>query len=273
MRARLLISTVAVTLVLAGCANTPYPKDGVRPSFSFPVSNNDTPYSQCLTALSQFPGNHLPRFTVGEVSDKTGKFNQNQDGYVLSQGVSEMVMSALYKTQKAHLVERYDLRIPLAELKMASQKLTTSQPQDYKIQASDFVVIGALTELNYNITSGGIGLWVSGIGAGMRTAVINVALDLRVVDSKTFQIRYVTSLQKQIYGYEVEANVFRFFGTQLVEFDAGQIKNEPLQLGVRSVVEMGIYQVMTDFLKLPKAPNCGLTVTDHMSSYLKEISK
>lgn len=272
MRARFLTSTLALTLVLAGCANGPYPKDGVTPAFSFPVSSNDTPYSQCLEALAKVPGNNLPRFAVGEIADKTGKFNQNQDGYVLSQGVSEMVMSALYKTGKAHLVERYDLRIPLAQLKMSAQKLTTSQPQDYKIQSSDFVILGALTELNYNITSGGLGLWISGVGAGMRTAVINVALDLRVVDSKTFQVKYVTSLQKQIYGYEVEANVFRFFGTQLVEFDAGQIKNEPLQLGVRSVVEMGVYQIMTDFLKLPKVPNCSLA-TNHMSSYLKEISK
>src|SRR5690606_513678 len=120
--------------------------------------------------------------------------------------------------------------------------------------------------LNYNITSGGAQLFIRGIGGGARTVVINVALDMRVINAKNFTVPYTTSLQKQIYGFEVEANVFRFFGSTLVEFDAGQIRNEPLQLGVRSVVEMAVYQIMTDFLGLPGTPECGVVKTDHFTS-------
>jgi curli biogenesis system outer membrane secretion channel CsgG len=65
-------------------------------------------------------------------------------------------------------------------------------------------------------------------------------------------------LQKQIFGYEVEANIFRFFGSRLVEFNAGRIQNEPLQLGVRSVVEMAVYQIMTDYLGLPASQGCAV---------------
>jgi curli production assembly/transport component CsgG/holdfast attachment protein HfaB len=153
---------------------------------------------------------------------------------------------------------------------MADQGLTNPEAQIKKgsIRGSDFVVVGALTELNYNIMSGGGRVAVSGIGAGGRSVVINVGLDLRVVNSRTFDVAYVTSLQKQIYGFEVDANVFRFFGTQLVEFDAGMIRNEPLQLGVRSVVEMGIYQIMTDFLGLPSEPECRLIRADFNSDFL-----
>src|SRR5690606_28287796 len=195
-----------------------------------------------------------PVFAVGEVADKTGQINYDENGYALSQGVTEMVVSAFFKTGKAHLVERYDLRIPLAEVRLAEQgRLTRPLDQYVRLPASDFVVVGALTELNYNIVSEGAQLFVRGIGGGARTVVINVALDMRVIDSRNFTIRYVSSLQKQIYGYEVEANVFRFFGNNLVEFGAGNIRNEPLQLGVRSVVEMAVYQIMTEFLKLPEA--------------------
>ncbi len=67
----------------------------------------------------------------------------------------------------------------------------------------------------------------------------------------------------------MEANVFRFFGQTLVEFDAGKIKNEPMQLALRSVVEMSVYQIMTDFLRLPVAEGCAKVENDHMSSYLK----
>jgi hypothetical protein len=45
---------------------------------------------------------------------------------------------------------------------------------------------------------------------------------------------------------------------RLVEFNAGHIQNEPLQLGVRSVVEMAVYQIMTDYLGLPVSTGCSI---------------
>jgi curli biogenesis system outer membrane secretion channel CsgG len=265
---------VGMALSLTSCSIMAPMNEGVRPLYKFPVTNNDTPYSQCLQALGkQFNSANPPVFAVGEVADKTGQINYDEDGHALSQGVSEMVISAFAKTDMVNLVERLDLRIPLAEVKLSEQKRLSRKVKDYGLlPASDFIVVGALTELNYNIVSGGAQLFVRGIGGGARTVVVNVALDLRVIDSRNFRIKYVSSLQKQIFGHEVEANVFRFFGNSLIEFDAGEIRNEPLQLGVRSVVEMAVYQIMTDFLKLPKAKDCSLVETDHMASYLPQIS-
>lgn len=262
-------------LVLAGCVSIPPDLDsaGVRPAYSYAVTDNDTPYSQCLASISRLNVKtpRLPIFSVGEIADKTGQIDPDTNGRALSQGVSEMVISALYKTRKVNLVERLDLRIPLAEVKLAEQKKLSRTEKAYGLlPASDFIIVGALTELNYNIVSGGTQLFVQGIGGGMRTVIINVALDLRVIDARNFQVRYVSSLQKQIYGYEVEANVFRFFGNTLVEFDAGAIRNEPLQLGVRSVAEMAVYQIMTEFLGLPREEGCALVENKYMASYLKE---
>lgn len=264
----------AALMVTSACAAHTTPENikdapkGPKPFFSFPVTSNNTPYTSCLESFRQYPANNLPAFTVGEVADKTGQIDRTSNSAVMTQGVSEMVMSALWKTGKAKLVERFDLRIPLAEMKMIEQGLTT-RPQNgmsKSIRASDFVVLGALTELNYNIVSQGAGLWVGGIGAGARTVVINVALDLRVVNSRNFDVGYVSSLQKQIYGYEVEANVFRFFGDHLVEFDAGRIQNEPLQLGVRSVVETAIYQIMTEYFGLPASKECGVVEAGYFNA-------
>jgi curli production assembly/transport component CsgG/holdfast attachment protein HfaB len=259
----LMIGTL-LPLTLTGCAQTAPmmggTETGVEPLFSFPVTGNRTPYSSCLDSLAHLKGyDRLPTISVGEVSDKTGTFEKDGLSRELTQGTTEMLISALYKTHKVNLQERWDIRVPLAEMKLASQNMLQGRNYgDYKIKASDFVVVGALTELNYNIVSGGIGLNVSGIGANTRAVVINVALDVRVIDPRTLAVPYVTSLQKQIYGVEVDANVFRFFGTELVEFEAGNVKNEPLQLGVRSVVEMAAYQIMTEFLKLPQVPECHL---------------
>jgi curli biogenesis system outer membrane secretion channel CsgG len=275
MRKALVATFMSSALGVAGCASIPpdLTSAGVKPTFSYAVTANPTPYSQCLENLAAMKVNakRLPVFSVGEIADKTGQIDADNNSHALSQGVSEMVISALHKTGKVHQVERLDLRIPLAEVKLAEQKKLSRTEAEYgKLPASDFIIVGALTELNYNIVSGGAQLFVQGIGGGARTVIINVALDLRVIDARSFQIRYVSSLQKQIYGYEVEAGVFKFFGNTLVEFDAGAIRNEPLQLGVRSVAEMAVHQIMTEFLGLPGGKGCALVENEHMASYLKQ---
>lgn len=266
------ISAIVALYLLTGCAPLGGVNSaGVKPNFSYAVTNNDTPYSQCLQDLRSISVKNLPVFSVGEIADKTGQIDMDNNGHALTQGASEMVISALAKTGKANMVERLDLRIPLAEVKLAEQKRLTRNIDDYgRLPASDFILVGALTELNYNIVSGGAQLFVKGIGGGSRMVIINVAMDLRLIDGKSFAIRYVSSLQKQIVGYEVEANVFRFFGDTLIEFDAGAIRNEPLQLAVRSIAEMSVYQIFTDYLKLPAAKGCSLVENDYMKSYLKE---
>ena len=268
-----LAASVAV-LALAGCLPpTGAEPQGIEPLYTYPVTSNDTPYSQCLKSLKAIPVDNLPVFAVGEVADKTGQINYDDNGHAISQGIGEMVISALFKTGKANLVERLDLRIPLAEMKLSEQERLNRKVDSYgELPASDFIVVGALTELNYNISSGGAQLYVKGIGGGVRTVVINVALDLRVVDSRNFAVRHVSTLQKQIFGYEVEANVFRFFGSTLVEFGGGKIQNEPLQLGVRSVVEMAVYEIMTDFLGLEKTEGCRLLEDGRMAAKLTQLA-
>lgn len=269
-----LVLGLFVSTTLTSCAGlAPGDQTGVKPLVVYPVTSNDTPYSQCLRKLQTVAASTLPVFAVGEIADKTGQVQYyDKSGNNLTQGAAEMVMSALYKTGKAHLVERYDLRIPLAEVKLAEQN-RLNRPLDGfgKLPATDFVLVGALTELNYNIVTGGLGLRIAGVGGGARMAVVNVAMDLRVINSKNFAVAYVSSLQKQIYGYEVEADVFRFWDSTLVELEAGHVRNEPLQLGVRSVAEMAVYQIMTDFLRLPRDPSCALVENDHMSSYLEQL--
>ncbi|WP_242551996.1 CsgG/HfaB family protein [Photobacterium ganghwense] len=230
-----------------------YEGEAIVPYFGSPVLTNETPYSQCLSNLSEVEADRLPVFTVGQVADKTGQLSYStfNDSTALTQGVSEMIISALYKTKKVILTERLDIRVPIAEQQLFESGALALKPRKFTAIPANFVVLGALTELNYNIMSDGARLFVGLIGGGVRRAVINVGIDLRLVDVRTLRTIYVSSLQKQVIGFEVEAGVYRFFGSQLVEFDAGKVKNEPLQLGVRSVIEMAIYNMLVEGLKFP----------------------
>ena len=77
-----------ITCALAACQTTgPYPSEGVSPLFSFPVTSNETPYSQCLSALGskiKVKANNKPVFSIGEVADKTGQINYNDNGHALT---------------------------------------------------------------------------------------------------------------------------------------------------------------------------------------------
>jgi curli biogenesis system outer membrane secretion channel CsgG len=258
----------AALAALVGACST-FPSDGahVTPIYGAPVTDNQTPYSRCLVALAELRGDNLPIISVGDIRDKTGQFSQTAytDSTMLSQGVSEMVISALYKSKKVGIAERIDLAVPLTEQQLQENGLFANPSPKISPTPINFVILGALTELNYNILSDGIRLFIKGIGGGARRVIINVGLDLRIVDVRSLRTFYVTSLQKQIVGYEVEAGIFSFFGSQLVEFDAGVLRNEPLQVGVRSVVEMAVLQILTEGLGLPTPEDCDLVTVESLS--------
>ncbi|GAB1477724.1 holdfast anchoring protein HfaB [Paracoccaceae bacterium] len=252
---------VVTSLALGGCSSAFDVTQQTEPLVGPPVTDNVTPYSVCLTTLEKRPVNARPTFAIGQIIDKTGKsaYDEINNSTELTQGVSEMLISAFFKTGQVNLTERLDARIPLAEQQLVQQNLIQTPLGQVDVAPAHFLVLGALTELNYNIMSGGNRLHIAGIGGSRRVAVINVGIDLRLVDMRTLGTVYVTSLQKQIVGQEYEAGIYRFFGDQFVEFDSGRIRNEPLQLGVRSVVEMAAYQILTEGLGLPAEPYEGCT--------------
>lgn len=237
---------------LGACSPNIDPADQTKPLLGPPVTDNATPYSVCLDGLAQNPGQNRPTIAVGNIVDKTGKraYDSINDSTEVTQGASEMVISAFFKTRQVNLAERLDPRIALSEQQLVQTDLIKRPIGEANVAPAHFVVLGAVTELNYNIHSGGERLFIGGIGGSRRAAVINVGLDLRLVEMRSLGTVYVTSLQKQIVGFEHEAGIFRFFGDQFVEFDSGKVRNEPLQLGVRSVVELAVYQILTEGLGL-----------------------
>ena len=99
----------AAAIALSACAHGPYPASGVKPSFSFPVTANDTVHA------GNHSGNQPCVFAVDEIAEKTGRIDRTNYSTVFSQGIAEMRISAFQKTRRAKLVERFDLRFPLAE--------------------------------------------------------------------------------------------------------------------------------------------------------------
>lgn len=230
---------------------------GSRPTLN---SSPMDPAMQCFaqaTRQSVVP----TRIAVGQIRDYTGKFSNeaSEGGFRITQGGSLMVMSALGKLEGIEQVERFDMDIASNEATLVRNQLiqdptfdlNTGAPVSLRnltagqYQGSDYYIVGGITEVNYDIVSGGAELGISLFEAGARYYVINTAADLRLVDTKTLKVVKTVSVQKQIIGYETRAGLFRFFGDYLVDINTGKQGQEPLQLGVRATLEYATLELLS----------------------------
>ena len=272
-----LIAVAALGSLLAGCAGGPTASIGSAqfaadeaPVVQGPaVRTNVTPLSNALTCLAgSVRAAHRPPIgiAVGDVKDYTGKFNQNE-GNAVTQGGALMVYSALGKLHGAVRVhERFDTRIGEVELGFTDKRqlgdggvhvVDPRAPQvpwmpyyGGSILASNYYIVGGITELNYNIQSGGVDTAVNGLGPKARVFTLNVAIDLRIVDTRSLIVVKSVSFQKQVTGYEVGLNIFRFFGSHLFDIDIGVKNQEPLQLGVRTALEYGVLDLVSSIARV-----------------------
>ena len=280
MRAVALVSCAG--LALSACVSPVAGPDGkyAEAIGNAPVTANATPYSSalvCLAAYAHQYGVRAPRIAVGRIADYTGKAEDN-GGREVTQGASLMAISALAKAG-VPLVERYDTSVSELELKYANNKLISdaadaapagpggAAPYRHivagQVPGSDFYLVGGITELNYNIRSSGFdgqgGKVDATKGTGQLTAslyVMNVAIDLRLIETKTMEVVDVVSYQKQIIGREVGAGFFRFFGSNVVNVSAGEGGLEPVQLAVRSVLEREVTEMVANLYGAPGPSAC-----------------
>jgi curli production assembly/transport component CsgG/holdfast attachment protein HfaB len=270
----------ACAMALSACVSPVAGPSGVyaKPMGDAPVTANPTPYSAALVCMGEYAREHhlnSPRIAVGRISDYTGKEEADGSGRKLTQGASLMAISALAKSG-ANLVERYDTSVSELELKYANNKLISDgtskgpdTPSDYRrivagqVPGSDFYLVGGITELNFNIRSSGIDAAagssamnnVSGEAAG-QIYVMNVGLDLRLVDTRTLQVADVISYQKQIVARQVGVGLFSFFHGNVYSISAGEGGQEPLQLGVRAVIERAVLEMMANLYGAPGPEVC-----------------
>jgi curli production assembly/transport component CsgG/holdfast attachment protein HfaB len=271
----------AASVALSGCISPVAGPHGVyvSPIGNAPVIPNGTPYSPALVCLAGYAKRysvHAPRIAVGRIADYTGKAEDN-GGRLVTQGASLMAISALAKAG-VPLVERYDTSVAEMELKYANNKLISDQPQPgpnggvagpYRkilageIPGSDFYLVGGVTELNYNIRSQGLDAQggkqnaTKGVGEITgQTYVMNVALDLRLVETKTEEVVDVQSYQKQIFGRQVGAGYFQFFGSNVINVSAGDGGLEPVQLAVRAIIERAVVEMVANLYGAPGPAAC-----------------
>jgi len=267
-----------MALALPGCVSMQQQRlaPGEEPVLRGPaVRDNRTPMDAplaCLAGQIAAPGRKPLVIAVGDVRDYTGKYSVNE-GNAITQGGALMVSSALGKLSGAvRLAERFDPTIAERELgytdrrqlgdgsahdvAMASGHQTVPWLPYFggSITASDYYIVGGITELNYDIRSGGAEVAVDSVGPKVRTYTQSVAIDLRIVDTRSLLVVRTISLTKQFTGYETGFGVFRFFGSNLFDINVGAKGQEPLQLGIRTALEEATLRLVATVAHVDPAP-------------------
>ena len=85
---------------------------------------------------------------------------------------------------------------------------------------------------------------------------MNVAIDLRMVQTTTLEVVDVVSYQKQIIGREISAGVFDFLNGNVFDISAGEGGFEPVQLAVRALVERAVVEFMANLYGAPGPHIC-----------------
>ncbi len=275
-----LVLAASATALLAGCVTAPMQRLGPleQPVVLGPsVRDNVTPMEPVIACFADqvaATGRAPVVVAVGDVKDYTGKYNINE-GNAITQGGALMVYSALGKLSGAvRIAERFDPMIAERELGYADRRQlgdgrshvlagangAAGQSVPWMpyfggtINKSDYFIVGGITELNYNIHSGGAEVGVSQVSLKARTFSQSVGVDLRIVDTKTLMVVRTISLTKQFNGYEVGINVFRFFNSNLFDIDIGAKGQEPVQLGVRAALEEGVVRLIGAVTKVDHRP-------------------
>jgi len=259
-------AALAVMCMLPGCVSHQQVAPGEMLTVLGPVvRDNRTPMEAVLACFADriVTGTSTPLvIAVGDIKDYTGKYNINE-GNAITQGGALMVYSALGKLHGAvRSAERFDPQIAERELGYTDRRqlgdgeihdLADAKGQQKvpwlpyyggTIVRSDYYIVGGITELNYDIGSRGGEVGVNQIGVKARVYNESIGIDLRIVDTRTLMVVKTISLTKQLTGYEVGVNVFRFFNSNLFDVNVGAKGQEPLQLGVRTALEEGVMRLV-----------------------------
>jgi len=267
-------------LVLSACASPVAGPSGLyaQPTGNAPVVANPTPYSAALVCEAEYARSrnlNAPRIAIGRIADYTGKYEADGSGRKLTQGASLMAMSAFAKAG-VPLVERYDTSVSELELKYANSKLISdhpiaggASPAEFRrimagqVPGSDFYLAGGITELNFNIASNGLNVDAGGTNTldpkgslGATTYIMNVGLDLRLINTRTLEVVDVISYQKQIVAHQVGVGIFKIWNGAAGDLSVGEGGLEPLQLGIRAVIERAAVEMVANLYGMPGPEAC-----------------
>ncbi|MZR31025.1 CsgG/HfaB family protein [Sneathiella litorea] len=223
-------------IILTGCIATS--QENVTLPKGPPVQTVSTPYDRLIACVADKAKLHGV-WAVGDIVDATGKFSSEfaGTGKYVSQGAGDMMQTTLIRAQAESVVNRRDPRPVITEIQLGIRDAKQFLLMDYYITGSintlDFIP-GAAAEVT-----------IAGVGPRYRQNRALVGLDLHLTDARSSEVLAAVNISKQIFADEAGFGIGRFFGETLVDIDISGQNREPLQLSLRSMLQFGLYEMLS----------------------------
>lgn len=268
---------LAALLCFGGCAKLQQSKlvKDVQVLMGPAPKANETPMQVPLACLAQFNTAASYRLGVADFVDATGVMEGGTANSRAFNQRADMMMVVALSRGGAHLVNRNSTNVSEWELRNAMEKklgdgrpvVSENQTVEFRpvragsMLGSTHYVSGAITELNWNISSSVGELGAYSLGLGKRTYRISIAIDVMLTDTVTTEVVHARSYKKQLVGYETSAGFFRFMSVpsasslvgmsdqmmkslEVFNTNIGDKQNEPQQAALRWLIELSAYDLL-----------------------------
>jgi curli production assembly/transport component CsgG/holdfast attachment protein HfaB len=227
MRAILVMLATALCAAGTGCASL---NEFMNPS---PTTRGSRVTETLRTIPAPDPAK-VRTVTVYRFENKTGF----PHGLAITNGMTDQLITALFKTGHFRVVERAVLRDLATEKKLQSSGAATGEAGATKLVGAQLIFAGAVTELD-DVGGGGIGLdkWGVNVGAKVRTA--QVGLDMRIVDAGTGEILGAIDVRRKVRKTGMRAGAWGVSGNVTI--------SNAMDLAIRETLEEAVYELVMNF--------------------------
>ncbi len=192
------------------------------------------------------------RLAVGEFQDKTAKGGWT-GGWVgmfglqwreIGEGMRDMLSTALFNSNRYIVLEREQLGEVLAEQDLGASgrvKQGTEAPVG-EVYGAELMITAAVTEFKGSAKGVGGGTRVLGINVGGGVKKGHVAIDIRVIDTKTSQIVAATSVVGESTSFGVAGSTW--VGGSL-PVSLGGFNNTPVEKAIRVCIQKAVEYIVS----------------------------
>jgi len=192
-------------------------------------------------------------------TDQTGQRKSNSEFALFSTAITQSPSTLLIRTLKHaghgeffRVVERVGLDNLTKErqlIRSAREQFATDEEKKKKLAPLLFAGVlmeGAVISYDSNLATGGIGARYLGIGTSIQYREDNITVSLRMVSVATGEILIEVLSQKTIFSYGKSEDVFRFIemGTELVEIELGNSRNESTTIALMKAIEGAVLELI-----------------------------
>ncbi|WP_062118993.1 CsgG/HfaB family protein [Aureimonas sp. AU40] len=202
---------------------------------------------------------------VYDIEDLTGQFKERENVQSLSRAVTQGGAAILIKALQDAGERRWFTVLERKALEnlLRERQILTEMRRIYKnentINASalppllhaGIIIEGGIIGYDTNITTGGAGARLLGIGGDAKYINDVVTVTLRAVSTKTGEVLASVTTRKAVVSYSLTGGTFRYVKLDsLLEAEAGVTYNEPKQIAVQSAIEQAVLSLVMEGAEL-----------------------